>query len=69
VEQLLNDLREQDVDVATIGQYLQPTRANLPVAEYVTPEQFDRYRDFGLASASKWFSVARWCAVLIWRIW
>jgi lipoic acid synthetase len=53
VEQLLNDLREQDVDVATIGQYLQPTRRNLPVAEYVTPEQFDRYRDFGLALGFK----------------
>jgi lipoic acid synthetase len=49
VEQLLRDLREQDVDVATIGQYLQPTRRNLPVAEYVTPEAFDRYRDYGLA--------------------
>jgi lipoic acid synthetase len=48
VEQLLRDLRERDVDVATIGQYLQPTRRNLPVAEYVTPEQFERYRDFGL---------------------
>jgi lipoic acid synthetase len=53
VEQLLHDLREQDVDVATIGQYLQPTRRNLPVAEYVTPEQFDRYRDFGLALGFK----------------
>jgi lipoyl synthase len=49
VEQLLRDLREQDVDVATIGQYLQPSRRNLQVTEYVTPEQFDRYRDFGLS--------------------
>lgn len=48
VEQLLRDLREQDADVATIGQYLQPTRRHLPVAEYVAPEQFERYRDFGL---------------------
>jgi lipoic acid synthetase len=48
VERLLRDLREQDVDVATIGQYLQPTRRNLPVAEYVAPEQFNRYRDFGI---------------------
>jgi lipoic acid synthetase len=51
--QLLRDLREQDVDVATIGQYLQPTRRHLPVAEYVTPEQFDRYRDFGLSLGFK----------------
>lgn len=48
VEQLLRDLREQDVDVVTIGQYLQPTRRNLPVVEYVAPAQFDHYRDFGL---------------------
>jgi lipoyl synthase len=49
VQSLLRDLREQDVDVATIGQYLQPTRRNLPVAEYCTPERFDEYRDAGLA--------------------
>jgi lipoic acid synthetase len=53
VEQLLRDLREQDVDVATVGQYLQPTRRNLQVAEYVTPEQFDRYRVFGLSLGFK----------------
>jgi lipoic acid synthetase len=53
VEQLLRDLREQDVDVATIGQYLQPTRRNLPVAEYVMPAQFDIYRDFGLSLGFK----------------
>lgn len=49
VEKLLRDLRASDVHVATIGQYLQPTRRNLPVAAYVTPEQFDRYRDYGLS--------------------
>jgi len=53
VEQLLGDLREQNVDVATIGQYLQPTRRNLQVAEYVTPERFDRYRVFGLSLGFK----------------
>ena len=36
-------------DAATIGQYLQPTRRNLPVKEYVTPEQFERYRETGMA--------------------
>ncbi len=49
VEELLRDLREADADVATIGQYLQPTRRNLRVAEYVTPAQFDAYRDYGLS--------------------
>jgi lipoic acid synthetase len=53
VEQLLRDLRGSDVDVATIGQYLQPTRRNLPVAEYVTPAQFDGYRDLGLSIGFK----------------
>jgi lipoic acid synthetase len=53
VEQLLRDLREADVDVATLGQYLQPTRRNLRVAEYVTPAQFDRYRDYGLSIGFK----------------
>jgi len=47
VERLLRDLRGSQVDVATIGQYLQPTRRNLPVAEYVTPAQFDAYATFG----------------------
>ena len=53
VTQLLRDLREQDVDVATIGQYLQPTRRNLPVAEYVTPERFEQYKDLGVSMGFK----------------
>jgi lipoic acid synthetase len=53
VTQLLRDLREQDVDVATIGQYLQPTRRNLKVSEYVTPERFEQYKDVGLAMGFK----------------
>jgi lipoic acid synthetase len=53
VHQLLRDLREQDVDVATIGQYLQPTRRNLRVAEYLSPALFDAYRDYGLSLGFK----------------
>ena len=34
-------LREHDVDMLTIGQYLQPRPGNLPVLRYVPPEQFD----------------------------
>jgi lipoic acid synthetase len=48
VERLLADVHESNVDVATIGQYLQPTRRNLPVSEYVTPEQFEKYRQYGM---------------------
>jgi len=49
VEQLLRDLRGSDVHVATIGQYLQPTRRNLAVEEFVTPEKFEAYRVFGMS--------------------
>lgn len=47
VEQVLADLRQAGVDVVTIGQYLRPTRHNLPVVEYVAPAQFDAYREAG----------------------
>lgn len=53
VEQLLRDLRASEVDVATLGQYLQPTRRNLPVARYVTPEEFESYRQYGLSIGFK----------------
>lgn len=53
VRQLLIDLRARDVDVATIGQYLQPTRRNLAVSEYVEPARFAEYRDFGLSLGFK----------------
>jgi lipoyl synthase len=53
VEALLRDLRASGTDVATIGQYLQPTRRNLKVAEYVEPAQFDAYRDYGLGLGFK----------------
>jgi lipoyl synthase len=53
VEQLLQDILEASTDVATIGQYLQPTRRNLPVAEYITPAQFDSFRDFGMSIGFK----------------
>lgn len=53
VESLLRDLLAHQVDVATIGQYLQPTRRNLRVARYVTPAEFDSYRDYGLSIGMK----------------
>ena len=49
VQELLADLRAAGTDVATIGQYLQPTRRNLPVAAYIAPGQFAAYRDYGLS--------------------
>ena len=53
VHQLMRDLRAAHVDIVTLGQYLQPTRRNLPVAEFVPPSQFDAYRDFGLSLGFK----------------
>ena len=44
----LEDLRSVDVDIITLGQYLQPTPKHLPIAEFVTPERFDKYREIGL---------------------
>ncbi len=49
VKELLRDVRDAGVHVATIGQYLQPTRRNLPVARYVTPAEFDELRDYGMS--------------------
>ncbi|WP_419212329.1 lipoyl synthase [Maribacter sp. X9] len=44
----LADLRKVNVDVVTIGQYLQPSKKHLPVKEFITPEQFKKYEDIGL---------------------
>jgi len=41
VHAVLRDLRAHDCDMVTIGQYLQPSRAHLPVARFVTPDEFD----------------------------
>jgi len=44
----MDDLRRHSVDVLTLGQYLQPTRHHLPVARFVTPDEFALYREWGL---------------------
>ena len=49
VEELMDDLRATGCQIMTIGQYLQPSHRHYPVAEYVTPEQFKRYEETGLA--------------------
>ena len=47
VKQTMLDLREAEVDIVTIGQYLQPSKKHLPVKEFITPDQFKIYEDFG----------------------
>lgn len=44
----MDDLRAIDVDILTLGQYLRPTINHLPVERYVSPEEFERYRCWGL---------------------
>jgi len=48
VFQLMRDLHENGCDVLTLGQYLQPTKMHLPVADYVHPDQFKLYEEIGL---------------------
>lgn len=47
VIQTMQDLRDNYVDIVTIGQYLQPSKKHLPVKEYITPEQFEKYEKIG----------------------
>lgn len=47
VMEILDDLREHNCDVVTIGQYLQPTKMHLEVAEYVHPDIFKMYEEEG----------------------
>ena len=48
VIQTLEDLRKNQVDVVTIGQYLQPSKKHLPVKQFITPDQFAEYEKIGL---------------------
>jgi lipoic acid synthetase len=53
VVDLMKDLRAVSCDIMTIGQYLQPYERRLPVERYVTPEEFDRWRDIGMEMGFK----------------
>lgn len=50
IEQTIHDLVGDRVDILTIGQYLQPTARHLPVDRWVTPEEFNHWKQFGLAA-------------------
>lgn len=47
VIQTMEDLRKANVDVVTLGQYLQPSKKHLPVKEFITPEQFKKFETLG----------------------
>ena len=53
VYDIMNDLREVDCDILSIGQYLQPTKNHLPVIHYVTPETFKEYKKVGMKMGFK----------------
>ena len=48
IEKAMDDLIAHQVDILTLGQYLRPTLNHLPVERWVTPEEFNKYRDIGL---------------------
>jgi len=48
IREALEDLAGIDLDIVTFGQYLRPTSNHLPVVRYVTPSEFERYRQWGL---------------------
>ncbi|MGL5875608.1 MAG: lipoyl synthase [Xenococcaceae cyanobacterium] len=47
IRQVMQDLRAVDCDILTIGQYLQPSQKHLGVQEFVTPDRFEAWREFG----------------------
>lgn len=53
VEMVMGDLRSADVDILTLGQYLRPSDAHIPIDRYVTPGEFRRMRDVGMAMGFK----------------
>jgi lipoic acid synthetase len=51
---VMRSLRELDVDIFTIGQYLQPTRQHIPIARYYTPDEFNMFREQGYKMGFRW---------------
>jgi len=54
VIETLHDLHKAKVDIITIGQYLQPSKQHLPVHEFITPAQFEKYKKIGLELGFKY---------------
>ncbi len=50
----MDDMRAHDVDIMTMGQYLQPSRFHLPIERYWTPDEFDELKAQGLARGFRW---------------
>jgi lipoic acid synthetase len=50
----MRDLRDWDVDILTIGQYLQPTKDHMPIDRFYTPDEFSDLKRIGLDMGFRW---------------
>lgn len=58
IEETMRELRTWNVDILTIGQYLQPSRQHLPIARYYTMEEFQRLKEYGYSTGFRWVESA-----------
>jgi lipoic acid synthetase len=54
VKEVITDLRSWDVDILTVGQYLQPSRKHTPISRYYTPAEFAEIKTFALELGFRW---------------
>jgi len=58
IREVMRDLRAWEVDILTIGQYLQPSRRHIPIERYYTLEEFAELKQFGMEIGFKWVESA-----------
>ncbi|MCJ7733719.1 MAG: lipoyl synthase [Anaerolineales bacterium] len=58
IKETMAEIRSWDVDILTIGQYLQPSKGHLPVDRYYPPEEFDELKTYGLDLGFRWVESA-----------
>ena len=58
IKETMRDIRSWEVDILTIGQYLQPSRNHLPVDRFYHPEEFEELKEYGLELGFKWVESA-----------
>ncbi len=54
IKETMAEIRSWEVDILTIGQYLQPSRNHLPVERFYTPEEFQQLEEYGLELGFRW---------------
>jgi len=58
IKETMAEVRSWDVDILTVGQYLQPSKNHLPVARFYTPDEFEELRNYGLELGFRWVESA-----------